>query len=79
MRIELNEAQDEAKPYFSAERQTYAGGATWMILVADEHRPQPDPVEVQIGFENYERFVFVSVRPASKALPAELLASATRV
>jgi hypothetical protein len=40
---------------------------------------EPIPVEVQIGFEDYERLVFISIRPASKALPPELLASATRV
>jgi hypothetical protein len=79
MRIELNEARDEATVHFGDERQTHEDGATWLVLINDDDHPRADPVEVQIGFEDYERLIFINVRPASKALPAELLASATRV
>jgi len=78
MRLELDETRDEVRIYFSAERQTYESGATYFVLANDEEHPRPDPVEVQLGFEDCERLLFMIVRPASKALPADLLASAVR-
>jgi hypothetical protein len=45
----------------------------------DEQNPRPVSIEVQLGFEGYERLLWMTVRPASEALPADLLATAERV
>jgi hypothetical protein len=68
--VTLDKAHDRATIYLGEERQTYEDGATYLVLT--------DPVEVQLGFEGETRLVFVSVCPASKVLPAELLAQAER-
>jgi hypothetical protein len=78
MRIELDEAADTVTFRFSEERQSYEAGGTYLVL-ADEDGSRPDPIEVQIGFEAEERLLWMSVHPASRALPAELLGSAQRV
>jgi hypothetical protein len=68
--VKLDMAHDRATIYLGEERQTYDEGGTYLVLT--------DPAEVQLGFEGEDRLVFVSVCPASKVLPAELLAQAER-
>jgi hypothetical protein len=79
MRLTLDEQRDLATLYFSNERQTYDDGGTYLVLVNDEENPRPVSIEVQLGFERNERLLWVTVRPASKALPAEMLATAEPV
>jgi len=68
--VTLDDTHDRATIYLSEERQSYEHGGTYLVLT--------DPVEVQLGFEGEHRLVFVMVCPASKVLPAELLAQAER-
>jgi hypothetical protein len=79
MRLTLDEQRDLATLYFRSERQTYDTGGTYLVLVNDEQNPRPVSIEVQLGFEGYERLLWMTVRPASEALPADLLATAERV
>jgi hypothetical protein len=79
MRLTLDEKRDLATLFFSDEHQTYEGGGTYLVLAHDEEKPRPVPIEVQLGFERYERLLWMTVRPASEALPADLLATAERV
>jgi hypothetical protein len=78
VRVELDETRDEARIYVSDERQSHERAATHLVLANDKNDPHPSPTEVQLGFKDYRRLLFVTVRPASEALPAEVLASATR-
>jgi hypothetical protein len=79
MRLTLDEKRDLATLYFSDEHQTYEGGGTYLVLANDEQNPRPVSTEVQLGFEGYERLLWIMVRPASQALPEDLLATAERV
>jgi hypothetical protein len=79
MKLTLDEKRDLATVYFSDERQTYDGGATYLVLANDEQNPCPVSIEVQLGFEDCERLLWMTVRPASEALPAEFLATAEPV
>ena len=79
MRMVLDEARDTATFYFSDERQSYEAGATYLVLANDEDNPRPFSIEVQLGFEANEHLLWMTVHPASMALPPELLDSAKRV
>lgn len=74
MKVELDDTLDEARIYISDERQSYERGATYLTLNA----PHPTPTQVQLGFEDYRRLLFVTVHPASAALPHDVLATAAR-
>lgn len=78
MRVVYDEEQDEARIYFSKERQSREAGGTYLVLVNDEEKPRPRSVEVQLGFEGRQRLLFIIVSPASEVLPAALLAEAER-
>jgi hypothetical protein len=77
MRITLDPDRDEARIHVSDEPQSYERGSTYLVLANDEENPRPDPVEVQLGFNDERRLLLILVRPASQALPAALLAQAT--
>lgn len=79
MRVELDVPRDRAIVYFSDEPQSLDHGATYLALVRNESDPEAGPATVQLGFEDYERLLFVVVEQASVVLPAELLSSATRL
>lgn len=78
MRITLDEGRDEATIHLSDEPQSYERGSTYLVLANDEKEPRPRSVEVQLGFEDERRLLFILVRPASEALPAALLEHAER-
>jgi hypothetical protein len=78
VRVELDETRDEARIYISDEQQSYKRGATYLVLANDKNEPHPTPTQVQLGFEDYRRLLWVTVRPASAALPHEVLATAAR-
>lgn len=76
MRIEYEAKVDRATIHLSDEKQSKAGG-TYLLCFPDETQPEPRSIDVQLGFEE-NRLLFVIVRPASVALPAELLAGAEK-
>ena len=76
MRIAYDSKLDEAWVYLSEEKQSKEHGGTHLVCVPDNTLPEPRSINVQLGFEG-NRLLFVIVRPASVALPADLLANAT--
>lgn len=78
MHLTLDEKGDEATIYLSDERQSYERGATFLVVAHDKKNPRPEAIAVQLGFEEYERLLWIKVSQASKALPEELLAQAER-
>jgi hypothetical protein len=78
VRILLDEARDEATIAFTDERQSYENGSTHTVLANTRESPYPESIEVQLGFEDERRLLFILVRPASVALPQELRAQAER-
>jgi hypothetical protein len=79
LRVTLDEVRDLATIYFTDEKQSYERGATYLVLANDEEAPRPVSIEVQLGFEEYRRLLWITVRPASQALPPDLLGAAERV
>ena len=77
MRVTYDIERDLATIYLSEERQSYDGGATYLLVVDEGEQAEPDsarePVVVQIGFEGYERLLWIQVDHASRALPEALL------
>jgi hypothetical protein len=74
--MKLDTDRDELWLYFSEEHQSYERGATYLVLANDEENPRPRSIEVQLGFEDSRRLLWMTVRPASEALPSEMLAEA---
>ena len=79
VRITLDEELDQATIYLSDEPQSYERGSTYLVLANDDEKPRAESTEVQLGFEDEHRLLFILVRPASEVLPATLLAQAERV
>ena len=78
VRLTLDEDRDEATIYLSDERQSDERGATFLVVAHDKSNPTPEVITVQLGFEEYERLLWIKVSQASKALPDALLAQADR-
>jgi hypothetical protein len=78
VRITYRPENDEAIIYVSEEKQSQKGGGTYLVCINDETADPPSSIDVQLGFEGKQRLLFIIVRPASVALPADLLASAER-
>jgi hypothetical protein len=78
VRVTFDEDRDQATIYVSDERQSYERGATFPVLVHDEEKPESGEIMVQLGFEDYERLLWIKVNEASKALPGPLLAQAEK-
>lgn len=76
MRITYDPDRDLARIRFSDERQSYDEGSTEWVLLNDEVGSDLPLIDVQLGFEGGTRLLWMSVSPASVALPGDLLASA---
>jgi hypothetical protein len=77
MRLEYDETRDRARIVIGDEAQTYESGYTEAVPVTPEDADRG--VMVQLGFEHPARLLWISVEPATRALPRDLLAEATRV
>jgi hypothetical protein len=78
VRLEFDEENDRAKLVIVDERQTYESGHTEAVYVTPNQEDEPG-VMVQIGFESPCKLLWISVEPASRALPRELLEGAKGV
>jgi hypothetical protein len=81
MRVEFDEERDRAKFIFVDDaRQTRDGGYTEAMYVTDASiEPTSEPgLMVQVGFETPLKLLWLSVEPASLALPRDVLAAAER-
>jgi hypothetical protein len=76
MRVVFDEQHDRATFVIVDGQQTHETGYTEALFVT------PDEAEagvmVQLGFEQPARLLWISVEPASLALPRDVLAAATR-
>jgi hypothetical protein len=77
--VTLDAERDIATFHVSDDQQSYERGSTYLVLANDEDAPRSNPVEVQLGFEDGQRLLWITVHPASEALPAALLDAAARV
>jgi hypothetical protein len=68
MRTFYDPDRDEVTIYFGEKRQSYDHGGTSLVMT--------QPLEVQIGFEGESELIFISIRPASQALPGAFLEAA---
>ena len=77
MRLEFDEGRDRARLVIVDEPQTRDSGYTEALFITPEDADEG--VMVQLGFEQPTRLLWISVEPASAALPEDLLDGANRV